>query len=143
MKEKLLISACLCGTNCKYNGSNNKLSNLDILENKYELIKICPEVMGNLGVPRKPCEINHNKVITNDGIDLTNNFVIGANEALMKCKEHGCTKALLKNGSPSCGSTLIYDGTFSGNKINGMGITANLLKSNGIELYSEEDIMIL
>lgn len=139
MKEKLLISACLCGKNTKYNGKNNKID-ISLLENKYDLVLICPEVMGGLSTPRNPSEIKGNKVYSNQGLDVTENFNLGAKLSLAIALNNNIKYALLKEGSPSCGVNRVYDGTFSGNKINGMGITTKLLKENGIIIYSEEDI---
>lgn len=139
MKEKLLISACLCGKNTKYNGKNNKID-ISLLENKYDLVLICPEVMGGLSTPRNPSEIKGNKVYSNQGLDVTENFNLGAKLSLAIALNNNIKYALLKEGSPSCGVNRVYDGTFSGNKINGIGITTKLLKENGIIVYSEEGI---
>ncbi len=139
MKEKLLISACLCGKNTKYNGKNNKID-ISLLESRFELILICPEVMGGLSTPRNPSEIRGNKVFSNFGLDVTDNFNLGARLSLDIVFKNNIKYALLKESSPSCGVNKVYDGTFSGNKINGMGITTKLLKENGIIVYSEDDI---
>ena len=138
--EKLLISGCLLGKNCKYNGSNNYVPEIEKLKDKYEFVIICPEVMGGLSIPRDPSEIRGNKIISNKGIDVTNEFMNGAKISLDLAIQIGCKKALLKDGRPSCGSTYIYDGTFSHNKINGYGITAKLLNNAGIEIFTENDI---
>ena len=140
MKEKLLISACLCGQNTKYNGGNNNLKNLELLEQKFILIPICPEVMGGLSTPRDPSEKQEKRVVSNKGKDVTKEFELGAFKALKIAKENGVTLALLKESSPSCGSHLIYDGSFSGTKIEGEGITAKLLRENQIKIYSENQI---
>ena len=138
--EKLLISACLLGVNCKYNGKNNYNPLIEELKKKYELIPICPEVMGGLSIPRDPSEIKGDLVISNKGNDVTSNYLSGAYQALQLVGISNITKAVLKDGSPSCGSTYIYDGTFTKNKINGMGITAKLLKENNIIIYNENEI---
>lgn len=140
MKENLLISACLCGENCKYNGGNNKLEKIKDLKSKYNLIMVCPEVLGGLTIPRVPSEILDDKVINKEGLDVTIHFTNGAKKTLEICLANKCDKALLKNSSPSCGVNKVYDGSFSDNKIAGMGITAKVLKQNGIHLYSEDDI---
>ena len=141
--EKLLISACILGINCKYNGKNNYNPLVEKLKEKYILIPICPEEMGGLSTPRNPSEILNDKVISSAGDDVTNNFFDGANKALDIAKKENISKALLKEGSPSCGSNYIYDGTFTKTKINGMGITARLLKNNNIKIYTEDEIELL
>ena len=140
MKEKLLISACLCGKNTKYNGKHNLINRLSELEEKYELYLVCPEVEGGLTVPRVPSEIVGDKVLSKDLVDVTSEFSTGATYALNIVLKNNIKKALLKEGSPSCGVNQIYDGTFSGNKISGSGITTRLLKENGVLVYSENDI---
>ena len=135
-----LISSCLCGVNCKYSGGNNLNKKcLELLE-KGEAILVCPEQLGGLGTPRLPAEIRDNKVINKEGIDLTEEFNKGARETLKIAKAANVKKAILKENSPSCGCNFIYDGSFSNKKIEGMGITASLLKSEGIEVISEEDL---
>ena len=138
--EKLLISACLLGVNCKYNGKNNYNPLIEELKKKYELVPICPEVMGGLSIPRDPSEIKGDLVISNKGNDVTSNYLSGAYQALQLVGISNIKKAVLKDGSPSCGSTYIYDGTFTKNRISGMGITAKLLKENNIIIYNENDI---
>ena len=140
MKEKLLISACLCGKNTKYNGGNNLIEKIFELEKKYDLYLVCPEVDGGLPVPRVPSEIVGDKVLNKELIDVTKEFNVGANNALKVVIANDIKKALLKDGSPSCGVSTIYDGTFSGSKIEGSGVTAKLLKEFGVKVYSENDI---
>lgn len=140
MKEKLLISACLCGKNTKYSGGNNLIKRLDELQQKYDLYLICPEVDGGLTTPRNPSEQLGEKVVSNKGVDVTNEFNLGSKIALEVALKNNIKKALLKESSPSCGTHKIYDGTFSGKKIQGMGVAAKLLKENGIEVYSDEEI---
>lgn len=140
MKEKLLISACLYGKNTKYSGGNNLISRLSELEEKYELFLICPEVDGGLSTPRNPSEQLDDKVVSNKGVDVTKEFNLGAQIALNVAKKNNIQKALLKESSPSCGTHKIYDGTFSGRKIDGMGVAAKLLKENGIEVYSDLEL---
>ena len=138
--EKILVSACLLGTNCKYNGSNNKNDKvLEYIKDK-EVIPICPEIMGGLSTPRTPSEIINNKVITKDGIDVTNNYIKGAEEVLYLAKLFNIKKALLKSKSPSCGKGKIYDGTFNNNLIDGNGITTKLLIDNGINVINELEL---
>lgn len=138
--KKILISACLLGINCKYNGKNNYNSLIEKLKEKYILIPICPEQMGGLSTPRTPSEIKGDKVISSVGDDVTINFIAGANKALDIAKNDNISIAILKEGSPSCGSNYIYDGTFTKTKVDGMGITARLLKNNNIKIYNENEI---
>lgn len=138
--EKYLVSACLCGVNCKYNGKNNLNEKcLDLLK-KGRAVLVCPEQLGGLSTPRDPSEIIDGCVVTSAQIDVTRQFVNGAKETLYIAKNSNIKTAILKEGSPSCGVSTIYDGTFSGKKIDGSGITASLLKENGIKIISSEDI---
>ena len=137
---KIIVSACLLGYNVKYDGKNNLNEDLIEFLKDYEVISICPEVMGGLSIPRDPSEIKGDLVISNKGNDVTSNYLSGAYQALQLVGISNITKAVLKDGSPSCGSTYIYDGTFTKNIINGMGITAELLKENNIIIYNENEI---
>ena len=138
--EIILVSACLLGINCKYNGKNNKNDKvIEYLKDKY-VIPICPEVFGGLPIPRIPSEIKDNNVINKDGKDVTKYFINGANKTLEIAKILNIKKALLKQKSPSCGSGKIYDGTFNNNIINDDGITTKILKDNNIEVITEEDL---
>lgn len=136
MKEKILVSACLLGTNCKYSGGNNYSEEVTEYLKDYEIIPICPEQLGGLPTPRPASEIIGDKVINNEGTDVTSNYQKGAEEALKIAKLLGIKKALLKAKSPSCGNGKIYDGTFSGTLIDGDGITTKLLKENNIEVIT-------
>jgi len=138
--EKILISACLIGDNVKYNGGNNLTPKLDALLEKYELIPFCPEVEGGLPTPRSPAERVGDNVINQDGEDVTDSYMKGAELAFNICLYLKIKKVILKEKSPSCGSKIIYDGTFSHKEIPGMGVTAEYLKIKGIEVYSEDDI---
>ena len=139
-KTKLLISACLVGKNTKYSGGNNLTSFLAELEERFEFYLICPEVMGGLPTPRDPSEQKDGKVFSNQGRDVTFEFETGAQLALDIALKNNIRLALLKESSPSCGSKSIYDGTFSGRKIEGEGVAAKLLREHGIEIYSEKEI---
>ena len=141
--ENLLVSGCLLGKNTKYNGKNNYIPLIEKIKDKYNIIVICPEVMGGLSIPRDPSEISGNKVINNKMKDVTFEYNKGAEIALELAIKNNCKKALLKEKSPSCGVNYIYDGTFSGNIICGMGITTKLLVSNNIDVYSENEIDLL
>lgn len=140
--EKLLISACLAGENCKYSGGNNFIGEtaLASLGDKYELVSACPEVMGGLSVPRIPCERIGARVMNERGEDVTAQFKAGAELTADICERQGIKKALLKEKSPSCGSGRIYDGTFSHTVIAGDGVTAQRLRALGIALYGESEI---
>lgn len=137
--EPILVSACLLGVNCKYSGGNNLCPAVAALQKTYTLIPVCPEQLGGLPTPRPPAECRGDSVINNEGTDITLQFQRGAEEALKLGKMLGCSKAVLKSRSPSCGCGQIYDGTFSGTRIAGDGVTAQLLKRNGFTILSEED----
>jgi len=139
-KEKILVSACLLGINCKYDGTSNKNEKILKLAKNYILIPVCPEILGGLSIPREPAERKGKRVITKSGKDVTEYFVKGAKEVLKICKILKIKKAILKQKSPSCGCGKIYDGTFSGRLIKGDGVTAKLLKRNKIKIFTEEDI---
>jgi uncharacterized protein YbbK (DUF523 family) len=135
-----LVSACLVGINCKYNGGNNYNEKVLELVKNGQAIPICPEQLGGLTTPRNPSEIVGDRVLMNDGTDVTINYQKGANEVLELCKKLSITKVILKSNSPSCGCGTIYDGTFTGTKVNGNGITTELLLKNGIEVITEKDL---
>ncbi len=136
IKERILVSACLLGVNCKYDGYNNYSDEIDEFLKDYEVIPICPEIMGGLPTPRIASERLETKVLTKDGRDVTAQYVKGANECLFLAKKYDVKKALLKLKSPSCGYGQIYDGTFSHTLIDGNGVTAELLQQNGIEIIT-------
>jgi uncharacterized protein YbbK (DUF523 family) len=149
----ILVSACLAGLDVKYNGSHNLNEKIKKWFDEKKAIPICPEVLGGLSIPREPAEIvggeggdvldGHAKVITNNGIDVTEQFIKGANETLKIALDLNATMVILKERSPSCGSSMIYSGEFNGNKKRGTGVTAALLKRNGIQVLSEENFMVL
>lgn len=139
--EPILVSACLLGANCKYSGGNNLCPELEQLKGRYQLIPICPEQLGGLPTPRPPAECQGDQVINREGLDVTEQFRKGAEEALNIGQFFGCKKAILKSRSPSCGCGMIYDGTFTGTLVPGDGITAKLLDRNGFSLFSEENIL--
>lgn len=128
------VSACLLGENCRYDGGNNFNSKISSLLADKKYAAVCPEVLGGLSIPRKPCEIKDGKVISNDGSDVTAFFEAGALKALKIIQESGADTALLQPRSPSCGSVQIYDGSFSKRLIDGQGIFAKLLSENGIKI---------
>ncbi len=109
---KILVSACLLGDNCKYDGSSNKNDELIKLLKDYEIIKVCPECLGGLSIPRIPAEIKNDRIINKEGIDVTNEYLLGAKKTLEIARRNNIKVAILKKNSPSCGSNKIYDGTF-------------------------------
>ncbi len=137
---RYLISACLCGVCCRYDGGSFDLPRLRALMEKGVAIPFCPECAGGLPTPRIPCEIAGDRVLAADGTDCTTQYRRGAALALETCRRHGLIAAILKEGSPSCGSHRIRDGSHTGRKIPGMGLTAALLAKNGITLYTEEQL---
>ena len=136
---KIAVSSCLLGINCKYNGKSNYNEDIIKLKGKYELVPICPEVLGGLSTPRIPSEIIENKVINQEGIDVTKNYNDGALKALTILKENNIKVAILKAKSPSCGKGQIYDGTFSHTLIDGNGVTTKLFLENDILVLNEND----
>ena len=138
--EKILISACLVGDKCKYDGHTNYTPLIKDLLEKYELVPFCPEVEGGLPTPRKPSERKGDKVVNNAGNDVTRNFQLGAEKALNICKYLNIKIAILKENSPSCGVNQIYDGNFNKKLIKGEGVTTELLRKNGITVYTENQI---
>ena len=138
--EKMLVSACLLGVSCRYDGKSKGDDRVKALMDKYDLIPVCPEIMGGMPTPRVPSEIKNGRVYGEDGNDVTEYFKKGAEEVLSLAKLYGCKKALLKENSPSCGYGRVYDGSFSKKLIEGNGIAADLLFENGIEIFSEESI---
>ena len=141
-RKKLLISACLLGVACRYDGKSVPLppETITALNEKYELVPVCPEQLGGLPTPRDPSERRGGAVVTSSGNDVTAQYVRGAQQALYLAETLGCNSALLKERSPSCGSGEIYDGTFSRTLIPGDGVTAALLKESGIAVCGESEI---
>lgn len=152
--SKLLISACLLGQKVRYNGEGKLVDHPHIqqLKQQQRLVTICPEVAGGLGVPRPPAQIQGQNtgagvlqgiawVKTDTGLDVTEQFILGAQKTLQLAQAHDVKVALLKARSPSCGSRQVYDGTFSGKQfVDGMGVTAALLSQHGIRVFNEEEI---
>lgn len=136
MKPKIAVSACLLGHLCKYNGGHNLDSELVKSLQGYEVIPVCPEELGGLSTPRIPSEIQSDghTVLDQTGKDVTAFFERGKLRTLAILREQGCDKIILKDGSPSCGYTWIYDGTFSRSRIRGEGVTAQYLRQNGVSI---------
>ncbi len=137
---KILVSACLLGKNCKYNGGNNlNQSVLGFIEG-HEVIGVCPEQLGGLSTPRLPAEIVDGVVTNKEGVSVDNEFRKGAQEALAVALENKVDLAILQSRSPSCGVKEIYNGSFSGKKIKGQGVFAKLLSARGIKVLDAEDV---
>jgi uncharacterized protein YbbK (DUF523 family) len=146
----IVVSACLCGINCKYNGGNNIDERVLTLLKEGKAIPVCPEQLGGMQTPRIPSEIldgtgydvlmGKSRVLGKGDNDVTSEFIKGALETLKIAKSASATIAILKARSPSCGVSQIYDGSFSDTKRPGNGVTAQLLLSNGIKVYSEENL---
>ncbi|SHK12760.1 Uncharacterized conserved protein YbbK, DUF523 family [Paramaledivibacter caminithermalis DSM 15212] len=145
----ILISACLLGLNCRYNGGNNLDKELMKYLKDKEYVIACPEQLGGLPTPRNPSEIvfgdgkevldGKSRVKDNKGQDVTMSFIKGARETLKIAKLYNVKTAILKEKSPSCGNVAIYDGSFCGKLKEGSGITAELLKQNGILVFNENN----
>lgn len=136
------VSRCLCGDNCSYRGDSNLRERFKLMDEEGKVIKICPEVMGGLPIPRVPAEIVNEQplmVMTKDGRDVTREFVTGARVALAILKMHHIKTVVLKSRSPSCGCGTIYDGTFSSTVIDGNGVFARMCLKEGIAVYNEDN----
>lgn len=136
----ILVSACLLGENCKWNGRNNAREHIIKLKEKYNLVPFCAEVLGGLPTPRIPAEIRGNKVINQIELEVSKYFTRGAQRTLEIAINNNCKYAILKDHSPSCGVNKVYDGTFSKTLIDGQGITAKLLKKNKILIFGDDEI---
>ncbi len=142
--KTILISACLLGVACRYDGRTKPLDKetIEKLKKKYHLIPVCPEIMGGLPTPRLPAEISAaGTVIRKDGEDISGNYRRGAEEALRLAEIFQCETAILKERSPSCGAGQIYDGSFTNTLTSGNGIAADLLIRNGIRVIGESEIL--
>lgn len=136
----ILVSACLIGMSCRYDGSDNKVDRvLSYLEGK-QWMPVCPEQMGGLKTPRDPAEITKDKVMSKSGEDVTAEFIRGADEVARLARMVGASEAILKSRSPSCGSGQIYDGTFSKVLVPGDGLTVRALKKMNVCVKSEDDL---
>ena len=136
----ILLSACLAGVPCRYDGASKPVPELMNLVLRGEALLVCPEVLGGLPTPRIPCERQPDgRVLNEKGEDLSAQYRRGAERALAICKARGCSCAVLKARSPSCGKGEIYDGSFTHTRIPGDGIFAELLQANGIRVLTEEE----
>ena len=140
MREKLLISACLLGENCKYSGGNNYEPLTEALGERFELVPVCPERLGGLTSPREPAERVGERVLSRTGEDWTAAFYLGAERTLEIARREGISQAVLKERSPSCGCGAVYDGTFTGTVVPGDGVAAELLKRHGVHIRGESRI---
>lgn len=136
----ILVSACLLGLNCRYDGSGCYQAALEKLKGGHNLIPVCPELYGGLPTPREPAELIGNKVMTKSGIDVTAEYKKGAQETLALARLLGCRTAVLKAKSPSCGKGQIYDGSFCGRLTDGSGVLARLLINEGLTVLTENEI---
>ncbi|MCT8266943.1 DUF523 domain-containing protein [Afifella sp. JA880] len=153
MPSRILVSACLLGQTVRYDGGTRPLHHPVLARWHAEgrVVGICPEVIGGFSVPRRPAEIaegrsgddvlaGRGRVVDTFGADVTEGFLAGARAALQIARAQNCSFALLIDGSPSCGSHLIYDGSFGGRKHAAMGVTSALLRANGIEVFADHEI---
>jgi uncharacterized protein YbbK (DUF523 family) len=136
----IIVSACLTGVLCRYDGAAKECEKVIRLVAEEKAIPVCPEQLGGLPTPREPAEIIGNRVIRKDGVDVTEAFHRGAREALRIARIAGAKTAILKARSPSCGSGKIYDGSFTGRLVDGDGVFAKACKQAGIEVRTEEEI---
>ncbi|MBO7373457.1 MAG: DUF523 domain-containing protein [Oscillospiraceae bacterium] len=139
--EKVLVSRCLAGFSCRYDGGNNLVPEIRQLAENGFAVTACPEQLGGLPTPRIPSERVGDRVVNREGADVTAEFTAGAEAALQIALEHGCRTAILKSRSPSCGKGCIYNGKFSGELVPGNGVTADLLLQNGITVMTEEEYL--
>ncbi len=145
-----MVSSCLAGLEVRYNGTHSLNDKIQQLVSEGKAKMVCPELLGGLSTPREPAEISGGngedvldgraRVLTQAGGDVTEPFIQGAYETLREAREAGATMVVLKQNSPSCGSSHIYNGEFSGTKISGQGVTAALLQRNGIQVISEVEL---
>ena len=138
--KKILVSACLLGEKCRYDGKSKPCGSVIKLSERFDLVPICPEVFGGLPTPRIPAEIVDGAVLRKDGVDVTNNYKIGAQKALDIAIQNNIKIAVLKEKSPSCGKDIIHNGKFDGELSRGNGITVNLFLKHGINVYKESEV---
>jgi uncharacterized protein YbbK (DUF523 family) len=139
MKIEYVVSACLAGCKCRYDGKDNLCPKVKQLVEEGRAVTVCPEVMGGMTTPRIPSERKDGKIVNSIGEDNTSYFIKGVEKSIEIVKEHNIKKAILKAKSPSCGNKYIYDGTFSKTLIEGKGLLAEKLSEIGVEIYDEGD----
>lgn len=137
---KLLVSACLLGVGCRYDGKSNQLPQYKRLLKEHTCIPVCPEQLGGLPTPREPSERQGERVVMKSGRNVTAEYRRGAEEALRLAELFDCGTAILKEKSPSCGSGLIHDGSFAGGLAPGDGVTTEVLKAHGIRVLGESQV---
>ncbi len=139
---KILVSACLCGVKCRYNGGDCVCKKPEFIKWQAEgrLMPVCPEILSGLNTPRYPMEISKGRLITQLGEDLTEKCMLGVKETVKIARENQVELCVMKQNSPTCGCSVIYDGTFTGRRIPGAGMAAAALKKAGFKVISEEDI---
>ena len=138
--KKILVSACLLGTPCRYDGKSKPNDEVIALGEKYELIPVCPECLGGLSTPRLPAEIKGDRVVRNDGVDVTKEYDLGAQKTLEMARKNGIKIAILKSKSPSCSNMQVYDGTYTRTLVGGKGVTVRLLEKNNVKVISEKEL---
>ena len=143
MKKTILVSACLLGISCRYDGKSKPSEAVLALAEKYNLVPVCPEIYGGLPTPRTPSERVGDKTIMRDGSDVTENYLRGAEAALALYRATGCQAALFKAKSPSCGVGEIYDGSFTGTLTLRDGVSAEMLRREGIAVFTELETLDL
>ena len=139
---RILVSACLLGENCKYSGGNNYDRAVVDFVQGHQIIPVCPEVLGGLPIPRSPAELVDGVVINKAGISVDAQFRAGAEKALAIAKQNGAELAILQSRSPSCGVKEIYDGSFTGRKIPGQGVFAEMLQQAGIPMLDAGELPV-
>lgn len=141
-RNMILVSKCLTGVPCRMDGQSKLVPEIRKLVDEGKAVPVCPEVLGGLPTPRKPSErLPDGRAVNCDGEDNTDAFNKGAEMALRICREHGCTQAILKSKSPSCGKGIIHNGKFDGGLVEGNGVFAELLLSEGITVMTEEEYL--
>lgn len=151
MHRMIVVSSCLAGISCRYNGTHHVISKLETLVKEKKAMFVCPEMLGGFSTPREPAEIvggsgsdvldGEATVVTKSGVDVTSSYINGAQKALKAAKDVHASYVVLKEDSPSCGSSMIHDGTFSSIKKAGEGVTAALLRRNGITVISDVEFL--
>lgn len=155
MKEKILLSACLSGYHVRYNATNKRVSStlLQRWQDEGRLVVHCPELAAGLKTPRLSAELVHGqgddvlegraRILESDGRDVTQPYILAAWLALKTAQHHGCRFAIMTEGSPTCGSQEIYDGSFTGVRVQGQGVATALLRQHGIEVFNEHQLQAL
>ena len=140
-EEMILVSACLAGCRCRYDGKDNLVPEIRDLVLTGRAVTVCPESAGGLPTPRDPSEIVGDRVLSCRGADVTREYRCGAEAALEKARKYGCRLAVMKAKSPSCGRGLVHNGRFDGGLVGGDGLAAKLLMENGVEVITEEEFI--